>query len=238
AGNRVGIDRATGAIVPAVNIGRLVPGSGTLVGNGLFGAGDGIDEHLYANRGVHYAPRFGFAYDVSGAQNLVVRGGFGVFYDRAAGDTVYGMIEQPPVLNQPNLFYGRLQDITSGAAGTAAPPTIAAFDFTGKIPTVYSYNVGVQKSLPGAMLLDLAFVGSQSRNLNTQVNLNAPAYGVAYRPENQDPTAAASAIPGATALPVDFLRPYRGFGDIIQIQPTAYADYKSFQASLTRRFSS
>ena len=81
------------------------------------------------------------------------------------------------------------------------------------------------------MVLDLSFVGSQSRNLNTQVNLNAPAYGAAYCPENQDPTAAASTIPGATALSVDFLRPYRGFGDIIQIQPTAYADYKSLQTS-------
>ena len=237
AGTRVGVDRATGAIVPAVNIGLLVPGSGTLVGNGLFGAGEGIDEQLYQNRGVHYAPRFGFAYDAGGAQQLVVRGGFGVFYDRAAGDTVYSMIEQQPVLVQPNLFYGRLQDISTGASGTTAPPTIAAFEYSGKIPTVYSYNVGVQKSLPWSMLLDLSFVGSQSRNLNTQVNLNAPAYGVAYLPENQDPTAAPSTIPGATALPVDFLRPYRGFGDIIQIQPTAYADYKSFQTSLTRRFS-
>jgi len=141
------------------------------------------------------------------------------------------------VLVQPNLFYGRLQDITTGAESTMAPPTISAFEFTGKIPTVYSYNVGVQKSLPWSMLLDLSFVGSQSRNLNTQVNLNAPAYGVAYLPENQDPTAAPSTIPGATALPVDFLRPYRGLGDIIQIQPTAYADYKSLQASLNRRFS-
>jgi len=87
------------------------------------------------------------------------------------------------------------------------------------------------------MVLDLSFVGSQSRNLNTQVNLNAPAYGAAYLPENQDPTLAASAIPGATALSVDFLRPYRGFGDIIQIQPSAYADYKSLQTSVNRRFS-
>ena len=95
----------------------------------------------------------------------------------------------------------------------------------------------MQTALPWKMVLDLSFVGSQSRNLNTQVNLNAPAYGAAYLPENQDPTAAASAIPGATALSVDFLRPYRGFGDIIQIQPTAYADYKSLQASVNRRFS-
>jgi hypothetical protein len=236
AGTRVGLDRATGAMVPAVNIGRLVPGSGTLVGNGLFGAGAGIDEHLYDNRGVHYSPRFGFAYDVRGNQALVVRGGAGIFYDRAAGDTVYGMIEQPPTVVQPNLFYGRLQEINS-ASSTQAPPTIAAFDFDGEIPTVYTYNVGVQMAMPWSTILDVSYVGSQSRNLNTQANLNAPSYGAAYLPANQDPTAAASTIPGATALPVDFLRPYRGFGDIIQIQPTAYSDYKSLQTSLTRRFS-
>jgi hypothetical protein len=235
AGNRVGVDRATGAIVPAFNIGRLVPGSGTLVGNGLYGAGNGIDEQLYDNRGVHFAPRVGFAYDVSGAQKFVVRGGYGVFYDRAAGDTVYGMIEQPPTLVQPNLVYGRLQDINA-ASSTSAPPTIAAFAFDGKIPTVHTYNAGVQMSLPWSSVLDVSFVGSQSRNLNTQVNLNAPAYGAAYLAQNQDPTLAASNIPGATALPVDFLRPYRGFGDIIQITPTAYADYKSLQTSINRRF--
>lgn len=236
-GARVALDRATGVMLPAVNIGRIVPGSGSLVGNGLFGAGEGIEDQLYKNRGVHYAPRLGFAYDAKGDQTMVVRGGFGVFYDRAAGDTVYGMIEQQPTLRQPNLFYGRLQDITAAASGTDAPPTIAAFDYDGKIPTVYSYNVGVQLSMPWKTVLDVSFVGSQSRHLNTQVNLNAPDYGAAYRPENQDPTAAASAIPGATALPVDFLRPYRGFGDIIQIQPTAYSDYKSLQTSLNRRFS-
>jgi hypothetical protein len=235
AGTRVGLDRATGAMVPAVNIGRLVPGSGSLVGNGLFGAGEGIDKHLYDNRGVHYSPRFGFAYDVRGTQQIVVRGGAGIFYDRAAGDTVYGMIEQPPTVVQPNLFYGRLQEI-SAAGSTQAPPTIAAFDFEGKIPTVSTYNIGVQMTMPWSSVLDVSYVGSQSRNLNTQVNLNAPTYGTAYLPENQDPTAAASTIPGATALPVDFLRPYRGFGDIIQIQPTAYSDYKSIQTTWNRRF--
>jgi hypothetical protein len=215
------------------------------VGNGLYQAGNGIDEHLYKNRGIHYAPRFGMAYDVTGVQHFVVRGGAGVFYDRAAGDTVYAMIEQPPTVAAPNLFYGRLQDI-AGSSGTLAPPTLAAFDYEAKIPTVYAFNAGVQVQLPWASALDVSYVGSKSRNLNTQVNINAPTYGVAYRTESQDPTigacptangcAAVSTVPGANALPVDFLRPYRGFGDIIQIQPTAYADYNSLQTSWNRRF--
>jgi hypothetical protein len=242
---RVGLDRATGAIVPAVNIGRIVPGSGSLVGNGLFKAGEGIDEHLYKNRGIHYAPRFGFAYDISGEQRFIVRGGGGVFYDRAAGDTVYGMLEQPPTVAAPVLLNGRLQDL-SGATGTLAPPVIAAFQYEGKLPTVYSYNVGIQRQLPWSSVIDISYVGSKSRNLNTQVNLNAPNYGAAYLPQNQDPTigacpaangcAAVSSVPGANALAVDFLRPYPGFGDIIQIQPTAYSDYNSLQTSWNRRF--
>ncbi len=242
---KVALDRATGAMVPAVNIGRLVPGSGSLVGNGLYQAGAGIDEHLYRNRGIHYAPRFGFAYDVTGVQRVVVRGAGGVFFDRAAGDTVYAMIEQPPTVAAPNLFYGRLQDI-AGSSGTLAPPTVAAFDYEAKIPTVYAFNAGIQMQLPWTSVLDVSYVGSKSRNLNTQVNINAPVYGVAYRTENQDPTvgacpaangcAAVSNVPGANALPVDFLRPYRGFGDIIQIQPSAYADYNSLQTSWNRRF--
>ncbi len=79
AGTRVGLDRATGAMVSAVNIGRLVPGSGSLVGNGLYGAGEGIDEQLYENRGIHYAPRVGLCLRRRAAtRRLVVRGGFGV----------------------------------------------------------------------------------------------------------------------------------------------------------------
>ena len=56
--------------MPAVNIGRIVPNSGTLVGNGVFQAGQGIDKHLYKNRGIQYAPRVGFAYDITGEQLL------------------------------------------------------------------------------------------------------------------------------------------------------------------------
>ena len=243
--SKVAIDRATGTIVSAVNVGRIVPNSGSLVGDGLFQAGSGIDQHLYKNRGIHYAPRFGFAYDVTGEQKFVVRGGAGVFYDRAAGDTVYGMLEQPPTVAAPVLLNGRLQDLSS-STGTLAPPVIAAFQYDGKLPTVYSYNVGIQRQLPWSSVVDVSYVGSKSRNLNTQVNLNAPAYGAAYLAQNQDPTvgacptangcAAVSSVPGANALAVDFLRPYRGFGDIIHIQPTAYADYNSLQTSWNRRF--
>ena len=46
-----------------------------------------------------------------------------------------------------------------------------------------------------------------------RIDVNAPNYGAAYLAANQDPTLAASTT-GSAALPVDFLRPYQGFGNI------------------------
>jgi len=234
-GARVAIDRATGLTAPAAAIGRIVPNSGSLQ-NGLFQAGQpGIEEYLYKNAGIQTAPRFGFTYDPTGKQTLVVRGGAGVFYNRPMGDTVYGMIEQPPTVIQPTLFNGRLQDINAGSA-LVAPPTLFGFAQDGTFPRVYAFNLGVQIQLPWKSVLDVSYVGTKSRNQHTQKNINAPAYGAAYLPQNQDTTLSASAIPGATALPVDFLRPYQGYGNIFMVDTSAYANYNSLQMSFNRRF--
>src|SRR6185295_7151236 len=99
-------------------------------------------------------------------------------------------------------------------------------------PTTYAFNLGVQVKLPFDSMVDVSYVGSVSRNLLQARQLNAPAYGAAYLPQNQDPTLAPSAIPGATALPVDFLRPYRGFGDIRIAEPVASSNYNSLQTTI------
>lgn len=49
-------------------------------------------------------------------------------------------------------------------------------------------------------------------------------------------TLAASATPGATALPLDFMRPYQGFGNITYIEPASSSNYHSLQTSFNRRF--
>jgi hypothetical protein len=60
--------------------------------------------------------------------------------------------------------------------------------------------------------------------------------GTAYLPQYQDPTKTPSAIPGATALSTNLLRPYQGLGNINQ-QTTEFEDwYHSIQLSLNRRF--
>jgi carboxypeptidase family protein len=221
--------------IEGFNIGRLVPGTGSLT-NGVFLAGQGLEQGLYRNRGVQFAPRFGFAYDVFSDQQMVVRGGAGVFYDRPQGNTVFNLVQNPPTVVQQTLFFGRVQDIGTGDV-LIAPPTLTAFDYEGKIPTTYAYNIGVQYKLPFESVLDVSYVGTSGQHLLQQRNINAPAYGAAYLAQNQDPTLEASATPGAQALTPDFLRPYQGFGQIQYIEPATSSNYHSLQTSLNRRFS-
>ena len=230
---------ATGFVPSASNtldgayIGRVVPNTGKLL-NGIVQAGAGIEEGLYKNRGIHFAPRFGFAYDVRGNQNLVVRGGGGIFYDRPQGNVVFDLLTNPPTTLQPTFNFGQIQTINTGQI-LLAPPALVAYDRKGKNPTTYAYNLGIQYKLPLDSVLDVSYVGTLGTHLLQRRNINAPYYGAAYLAQNQDPTLAPNST-GANALPVDFLRPFQGFGNISYIEPAASSNYHSLQNSINRRF--
>jgi hypothetical protein len=215
-------------------IGRLTPGSNRF--NGTFQAGQGIDERLQSGGAFRVSPRIGAVYDLSGEGRTIVRGGFGIFYDRPQGNMVFDMISNAPGVLNSSIQWGRLADVSSGASDPF--PTLSlnptAYDF--KPPRVDQWNVGVQHKLVEQYTLDVAYVGSRSTDLLRQVQINAVPFGATFLPQNQDPTRVPSATPGATALPNDFLRPYRGFGNIRMWGYTGYGDYKALQTSLTRRY--
>ena len=215
-------------------IGRLTPGSNRF--NGSFQAGNGINDQLQDGNAFRVSPRLGAVYDLTGKGQTIVRGGFGIFYDRPQGNMVFDMISNAPGVLNSRIDYGRLQDLTS--AGGDPNPTLSlnptAFGF--KPPRVNQWNIGVQHKLVEQLILDVAYVGSKSSDLLRQVQINAVPFGATFLPQNQDPTRVPSAVPGANALPNDFLRPYRGYGSIRMWDYSGYADYKALQTSLTRRF--
>jgi hypothetical protein len=215
-------------------VGRLVPGSNP--SNGAYQAGRGIGDTLQSGNAFRVAPRLGFVYDISGDGRTIARGGAGIFYDRPQGNMVFNLITNAPGMLQPQLQWGRLQDLAS--AGGDPDPTLqmspAAYGF--KPPKVYAWNVGVQHKLWSAVLLDVAYVGSSSKDLLRQEQINAVPYGAKFLPENQDKTLAPSQVPGATALPDDLLRPYPGYANISLWEYTAYSNYHALQASLNRHF--
>ncbi len=238
AGKQIAVDPGTGAINPFTSVGRIVTGSGNIL-NGIAQAGKDVSKYLMENRGIHYAPRIGLAYDVTGKQNLVVRAGGGVYYDRFQGNEVFAMLQNPPTTFSPTLFNGFVKDIDPKNA-LLAPPSLDAFSFEGKVATVYNFNFGVQARLPFGMVLDTSYVGSLSRHLLQRENINAIPYGATFLAKNEDPTkvaASPNALLGNNALNQDFLRPYQGFGNINLHQMGGTSNYNSSQTTVNKRFS-
>jgi hypothetical protein len=242
--NRRAMDPRTGELLgigSAALIGQLVPSSGDVV-NGIVRQGDGISKYGYTWPGLLLAPRFGAAYDLTGGQRLVLRGGLGLFHDRPAGDTAYNQVTNPPFNTSRTVRFGLLQNLSTSQA-TQGPSALASiWPYESDIPASVQWNVGAQAALPWASAVDISYVGQYGYNRlseirgQVQVDINAPDIGAAFLPQNQDPTLAPSSTPAGSALTTDFLRPYRGFGSIGMNLPNFHETFHSIQMGWNRRF--
>jgi hypothetical protein len=221
-------------------IGTPIPGVGNL-NDGIRAAGDGIAKTSYVWPKVVVGPRFGLAYDLTGNQRFILRGGGGIFYDRPDGNTVFSIPGNPPVTSAQDLRYGQLQNV--GGTGGLKPigvPGLVTFQYDAKVPASWQWQGGVQVALPWAASLDVSYVGNHGYNRlgglqgGNLVNLNAVDFGAAYLQQNQDPTQT-STVPGNNTID-NQLRTYKGLGVINQNTTDFHDTYHSVQANINRRF--
>jgi hypothetical protein len=222
-------------------IGTPIPGVGNPL-DGIIQAGHGIANTNYTWPALVVAPRFGFAYDLTGKSSWVLRGGVGLFYDRPDGNTVFSTPGNPPSATEQNLLYGTLGNLGQGLSPQPVP-SMVIFQYNAQIPSELQWNVGVQKSLPGQLVADVSYVGNHGYNLlgsfqgGDLQNLNSVDYGAAYLPKYQDPTLGTSTVPGASAYSSNLLRPFPGLSVISQNTTNFYDTYHSIQIRVNRRFS-
>lgn len=235
-GVKVAQDPGTGAILPSYAIGDIVTGSGNLT-NGIRKAGSGTSKYLMADNGILYSPRFGFAYDVTGKQNIVIRAGAGIFYDRYQGNEIFNLLNNPPSSFAPSLTYGFVRNINPANA-LLGPSGLTAIAPAGSIPTTANYSFGIQWKLPYSFVMDTSYVGSKSWHLLDNRNLNAIPYGRTFLPQYQDPTQPSGGSPGSNALPVNLIRPYPGYADITLQEFASTTNFNSLQVSVNRQFAS
>lgn len=172
-----------------------------------------------------FAPRVGFAYDLSGRQETVFHGGYGISYERVEGNYIYGAASQLPFTAVANLASaGNADNLGSIGINTSAPTNISnSADRHLAPPRVHSYSLGIQQKLFNNTSLEVNYVGSLSTNLTYRKNLNQGPAGI----ENANPGVARNA-----------LRPYKGYGEIYQYSNGAEANYNSLQVRMQSRFGS
>jgi hypothetical protein len=236
--NRQALNPVTGQFLGAgstIAIGAIIPNSGNAT-NGIFPAGQGITKTAFRWPAIAPAPRFGLAYDVTGEQKLVLRGGGGLFFDRPSGNSVFAQVLNPPNLSNVTVRYGQLQTLGSAGLTTQSPPALNVFEYDSDLPASIQWNGGVQMTLPWAMALDVSYVGQHQYDILQNADLNRVDFGSAFLPANQDPSLAASTTAGASAVVSDLMRAFQGYSSITQTSGWLTRTYHSLQLSLQRRF--
>lgn len=240
-GARVSVNPVNGEVGPAALIGTIVNTGGSgfvgpLYANGMGRAGqNGYPKGLINDRGLHYAPRIGLAYQIF--DKTVIRTGAGVFYDRFQGNPVFDMLPNTPSTIRPTIFYGSLAEIPPASAGVFAPPSVNGFDINGNIPTTYNWNFSIQRELPSGILLDVGYVGSRSLYNIYRLNYNAVPLGSAWLPQNQEPTNPNPLFDGSTTKAVNLYRPFPGYENANVLGFGAPSKYNSLQVSANKRYS-
>src|SRR6267154_400475 len=146
---------------------------------------NGIPKGLVDNHWAAFGPRIGFAYDVTGGGKTVVRGGFGLMYERIQGNDMYDAGPNIPFSLQVNTPGPVEMDnpsvtLASGVVHTAANLPINPASITGlnrsayKLPTSYQWSLGVQHSVTTKTVVSLAYVGNTNRFQSDRTEYNLP----------------------------------------------------------------
>jgi Carboxypeptidase regulatory-like domain len=179
-------------------------------------------------------PRFGFSWDALGNAKAVLRGGFGQYTQRDPTNAGFGALLGPPNLFSAsiccNFDLATIQATDPGSQGAFSYSQSSAIYDTkdDKVPSIYQYNLTLSSALPHSFFAEIGYVGSQSRHLQIEQNIDPIPEGRLWLPGTHlvDP-----AFAGSEGLAA----PYAPFSQISAIEHNGNANYNGLQGTLRRQ---
>jgi Carboxypeptidase regulatory-like domain/TonB-dependent Receptor Plug Domain/TonB dependent receptor len=226
--------------VTMTTAGTLVVGSGNAY-NGLIREGNGVPTDQQgrvpgstttffqsipagAPRGLYnsastFGPRAGFAYSFD--EKTVIRGGFGMFYNRPEGNLTFSQVNLPPILAITEFDNGNLSNPAGGVAANTLPiGSISAIDQNLKPAYVEQMSLGVQRQLPKAIFVEVSGVSGLGRHLLREPNINFPDLKQV------------AANPSYSTI---YFNPYPGYTTLQQYLSDATSNYYALQTFVSKR---
>ena len=201
-----------------------------LNGMGIEGQ-NGVPKGLANNSWFNFGPRVGFAYDLTGNGTTVVRGGFGLMYERIQGNDMYNAARNVPWSDNASfnnvLFNDPHLPANGGGAITVpiVPAAITGINRYYPSPRNSQYSLGVQRSMGRNAVLSVSYVGSQDRHESYWQEINLPpASLLACLQASSNCTGAQPAFNGVVQYP--------GYSAIKQAFNGANSHYNSLQTEL------
>lgn len=197
----------------------------------------------------NFAPRIGLVYRIGKGNKTVVRAGYGLFYDTVLGNVPGNVMLNPPFL--PNFFvpapFTTWPD-SFAPTGTGFP-VLTIIDKGVRNPYAQQYNLGIQRELPGRMLLEVSYIGTTGTKLPrfrqmdqafiTQAQIDSLSPDVVTRMVLMGiPLPVAQFLATQIALIPSVARtPFFGFAQIFQAENSISSNYNSLQMKLDKRMS-
>jgi hypothetical protein len=196
--------------------------------NGIREAGvSGFPRGNVQNKYDTWQPRVGFAYDVMGNGKTVVRGGFGMFFERVQGNDVYNAALNPPFAYQPsatNIYFSNptISALTGVETTESFPSTLTSIKYNYPPPGTSNFSLGVQHQLAPSIIAVVQYVGSIGWDQNDDRHINTlPLADVTDR----------EGVANGTVV-TNRYRIYPGFSDINQEENETNTNYNSLQAGI------